>query len=120
MHSLGVHGGLQQTWCNPFDEAIRGPLLVSGPGIVPRSQGISTPTSDVDLIPALLGLAGIDADGPAAVIRASHSEVHPLAGCDLSGLLTAQATEAELVKPAYFMTDDDVSRGFDHLNLYDQ
>jgi hypothetical protein len=45
-------------------------LLMSCPGIVPRSGGISTP--------------------------ASHSEEHPLLGRDLSGLLTAQASEAEV------------------------
>jgi arylsulfatase A-like enzyme len=40
---LGAHGGLQQKWCNAFDEAIRVPLLVSGPGIVPRSGGDQHP-----------------------------------------------------------------------------
>ncbi len=29
---LGAHGGLQQKWCNAFDEATRVPLLVRGPG----------------------------------------------------------------------------------------
>jgi arylsulfatase A-like enzyme len=115
---LGAHGGLQQKWCNAFDEAIRVPLLVSGPGIVPRLGGISTPTSHVDLIPTLLGLAGIDADGAAAVIQATHSEVHPLPGRDLSGLFTAQASEAEVARPIYFMTEDDVSRGSHQVNLF--
>ncbi len=30
---LGAHGGLQQKWCNAFDEATRVPLLVTGPGV---------------------------------------------------------------------------------------
>jgi len=101
-----------------FDEAIRVPLLVSGPGIVPRSGGISTPTSHVDLIPTLLGLAGIDREEAAAVIQATHSEVHPLPGRDLSGLLTAQASEAEVARPIYFMSEDDVSHGSQQINLF--
>ena len=57
---LGAHGGLVQKWFNVFDEATRVPLLVSGPGVAPVDGGISVPTSHVDLIPTLLGLAGID------------------------------------------------------------
>ena len=86
-----AHGGLQQKWVYAFDEAIRVPLLVSGPGIVPRSGGISTPTS--------------------------HSEVHPLPGRDINGLLTAQASKAEVVRPIYFMSEADVSCGRHQINL---
>jgi len=115
---LGAHGGLQQKWCSAFDEAIRVPLLVSGPGIEPREGGITIPTSHVDLLPTLLGLAGIDVDGAAAAIQATHSEVHPLPGRNLSALLTGQASEAELAQPIYFMTEDDVSRGSHQINLF--
>lgn len=115
---LGAHGGLQQKWCNAFDEAIRVPLLVSGPGIVPVSGGISTPTSHVDLLPTLLGLAGIDVQEAAAVIQTTHREVHPLPGRDLSALLTGQASEAEMARPVYFMTEDDVSRGSHQINFF--
>ena len=30
---LGAHGGLQQKWANAFDEAIRVPMIVKGPGV---------------------------------------------------------------------------------------
>ena len=115
---LGAHGGLQQKWYGAFDEAIHIPLLLSGPGIVPRSGGISTPTSHVDLLPTLLGLAGIDVDEAAAVIQSTHSEVQPLPGRDLSALLTGQASETEVAQPIYFMTEDDVSRGSHQINLF--
>ena len=36
---LGAHGGLQQKWCNAFDEATRVPLLVAGPGVTPAAEG---------------------------------------------------------------------------------
>ncbi len=115
---LGAHGGLQQKWYSAFDEAIHIPLLLSGPGIVTKSGGISTPTSHVDLLPTLLGLAGIDVNEAAAVIQATHSEVQPLPGRDLSALLTGQASEAEVASPIYFMTEDDMSRGSHQINLF--
>jgi len=115
---LGAHGGLQQKWCNAFDEAIRVPLLVSGPGIVPVTGGINIPTSHVDLLPTLLGLAGINVNEAAAVIQTTHHDVHPLPGRDLSALLAGQASEAEMVGPVYFMTEDDVSCGSHQINLF--
>ena len=29
---LGVHGGMQQKWCNAYDESVRVPMIVKGPG----------------------------------------------------------------------------------------
>src|SRR5271154_3598681 len=56
---LGAHGGLMQKWYNAYDETIRVPLVVRGPGVTPIDGGMSIPTSHVDLLPTLLGLAGI-------------------------------------------------------------
>jgi arylsulfatase A-like enzyme len=61
---LGAHGGLQQKWCNAFDEATHVPMIVRGPGIAPVVGGITTPTSHVDVILTLLGLAGIESSVP--------------------------------------------------------
>ena len=83
---LGAHGGLIQKWCNAFDEATRVPLLMAGPGIAPGGDGVTIPTSHVDLIPTLLGLAGIDVEQAAAGVAAHHDEAHPLPGRDLSGV----------------------------------
>ena len=74
---LGAHGGLVQKWCNAFDEATRVPLLVAGPGIDGGGAGVSSPTSHVDLIPTLLGLAGIDVEPAAAGVAEHHDEVQP-------------------------------------------
>jgi arylsulfatase A-like enzyme len=106
-----------QKWCNAFDETTRVPLLVSGPGIVPVTGGIATPTSHVDLIPTLMGLAGIDVERAAAGVSAHHNEAHPLPGRDLSGLLTGSVSEAAVTRPIYFMTEDDVTRGTDQANI---
>ncbi len=65
---VGAHGGLMQKWYNAYDEAIRVPLLVRGPGVAATPEGVHTPTSHVDLLPTLLGLAGIDVERAAAVV----------------------------------------------------
>ncbi|MHB1139224.1 MAG: sulfatase-like hydrolase/transferase, partial [Microthrixaceae bacterium] len=114
---LGAHGGLQQKWCNAFDEATRVPFLVKGPGIAPSTEGISIPTSHVDLVPTLLGLAGVDVERAAAGVAASHTEARPLPGRDLSRLLAGAAPVDEVDAPIYFMTEDDISRGAHQTNL---
>jgi arylsulfatase A-like enzyme len=116
---LGAHGGLIQKWCNAFDEATRVPLVIAGPGISPIQGGVSAPTSHVDLIPTLLGLAGIDIEEAAARVSAHHIESQPLPGRDLSGVLLGSAEPASIDSPIYFMTEDDVTRGITQANVLD-
>ena len=115
---LGAHGGLLQKWHNAFDEAIRVPLLVSGPGIDPRRTGIDIATSHVDLVPdpARPG-RGRRGSGGRAVAR-HHVETQPFAGRDLSPLLTGRVDEDALDAPVYFMTEDQISRGLRTKNRF--
>jgi arylsulfatase A-like enzyme len=106
---LGAHGGMHQKWHNAYDESIRVPLLVSGPGIAAGGR-IEQPSSHVDLAPTLLGLAGIDAESVRASLAARFTEAQPLVGRDLSGVLRG-GTMAE--EPVYFMTEDEPSEGLD-------
>ena len=108
---VGAHGGLMQKWYNAYDEAIRVPLLVRGPGVVATPEGVHTPTSHVDLLPTLLGLAGIDVERAAAIVAVEHDETQPLPGRDLSPVLRGSTTADTLAEPLYFMTEDDVGRG---------
>lgn len=109
---LGSHGGMQQKWCTAFDEAIRVPFVVRGPGIKNDKTGIQVPTSHVDLIPTLLGLAGVKDHAPlASAIAKHHSEVHPLPGRDLSSLFFNPSNQSKLDGPVYFMTEDRVTEG---------
>ena len=89
---VGAHGGLMQKWYNAYDEAIRVPLLVRGPGVVATPEGVHTPTSHVDLLPTLLGLAGIDVERAAAIVAVEHDETQPLPGRDLSPVLRGSTT----------------------------
>ena len=114
---LGAHGGLIQKWCNAFDEATRVPLYVAGPGIAPSADGVSVPTSHVDLIPTLLGLAGIDVERATAGVATHHDEVQPLPGRDLSAVVRGTTDAPSAVAPVYFMTEDDVTRGATQVNI---
>ncbi len=114
---LGAHGGLIQKWCNAFDEATRVPLLMAGPGIESGRRVVDLPTSHVDLIPTLLGLAGIDQEKAAAGVASHHDEVQPLPGRDLSSMVRGQVDPTSLVSPIYFMTEDDVTRGMTEVNI---
>jgi arylsulfatase A-like enzyme len=114
---LGAHGGLIQKWCNAFDEATRVPLLIAGPGIEPSNDGVTIPTSHVDLIPTLLGLAGIDVERAANGVAERHDEAQSLPGRDLSSLVVGTTDSASIESPIYFMTEDDVTRGVTQINI---
>jgi arylsulfatase A-like enzyme len=114
---LGAHGGMQQKWANAFDEAVRVPMVVKGPGVTPVAGGIVMPTSHVDLIPTLMGLAGIDVERATAGVAEHHTEAQALPGRDLSGLLTGRTAADALTTPVYFMTEDNVTGGISQKNV---
>ena len=81
---LGAHGGLLQKWHNAFDEAIRVPLLVSGPGIdTDGGRRARSPPATSTSCPTLLGLAGVDVEAAAAEVARHHVETQPFVGRDL-------------------------------------
>jgi len=114
---LGAHGGLQQKWANAFDEATRVPMVIKGPGVAPRPGGITTPTSHVDLIPTLLGLAGIDTERAAAGVAQRHAEARPLPGRDLSRVVAGSVAAESIAEAIYFMTEDNVTSGQAQTNV---
>ena len=80
------------------------PLLPGG------EREIGIPTNHADLLPTLLGLAGI-AEAPAlSRLQVDHAEARPLVGRDLSDVL--QVVEASVAsEPVLFTTDDEISEG---------
>ena len=80
----------------------------------PSDQGWTTqhrfPTSHADLIPTLLGLAGIDQKEALKRVAVTHREARPLVGRDLSGAVLGTGT-ALVSEPVLFTTDDEISEG---------
>ena len=107
---LGAHGGLHQKWFNLYDEATRVPFVVARVGADSTSARVVTaPTSHVDLVPTLLGAAGVDVQAAAETLRESFSEVHDLPGRDLMPVVDgAPADESRAV---YVMTRDNMLEG---------
>ncbi|MET0455300.1 MAG: sulfatase-like hydrolase/transferase [Mycobacterium sp.] len=107
---LGAHGGLHQKWFNLYDEATRVPFIVArvGEGAT-KARVVSAPTSHVDIVPTLLGAAGIDVERVAAELAESFSEVHPLPGRDLMPVV--DGAPADDGRAVYLMTRDNVLEG---------
>ncbi|WP_396925228.1 sulfatase-like hydrolase/transferase [Mycolicibacterium sp.] len=107
---LGAHGGLHQKWFNLYDEATRVPFVIARVGehaTAPRL--VTVPTSHVDLLPTLLGAAGIDVESTAATLSESFTEVHPLPGRDLMPIV--DGAEADENRAVYIMTRDNMLEG---------
>lgn len=115
---LDAHGGLHQKWYTAYEEALHVPLIVTSP-LLAGSQARTTDilTSHVDIVPTLLGLAGLDAETLRQQLAADHTEAQPLVGKDLSPLIRGEATASALETPIFFMTDDDPSRGLNQNNF---
>ncbi|MDV3126636.1 sulfatase-like hydrolase/transferase [Mycobacterium sp. 21AC1] len=107
---LGAHGGLHQKWFNLYDEATRVPFVITRIGDdATAACTVSAPTSHIDLVPTLLGAAGIDVDAVAAQLTAEFTEVHPLPGRDLMPVV--DGAEPDEDRPIYLMTRDNVLEG---------
>lgn len=109
---LGAHGGMHQKWHNAYEETTHVPFVVSSPLIKGGPRDVGMPTSHADLLPTMLGLAGIDADVVLKRIAAGHKDARPLVGRDLSGIILG-AKEPAVSDPVLFITDDEISEGDD-------
>lgn len=107
---LGAHGGLQQKWFNLYDEATRVPFAIARVGgSATGPKVVEAPTSHVDVVPTLLGAAGIDVSETAATLRESFSEVHDLPGRDLMPIIDGGA--ADDGRAVYLLTRDNMPEG---------
>jgi choline-sulfatase len=113
---LGSHADMHQKWYTAYDEALRVPLIISNPLLFPQERAVHTLTSHVDLLPTLLGLAGLDAEHLRQKLTSDFSDARPLVGRNLSPLVQGQVDPNSINDPLYFMTDDDPSRGLNQDN----
>lgn len=107
---LGAHGGLHQKWFNLYDEATRVPFVIARIGHrTTQRRVVEAPTSHVDLVPTLLGAAGIDVAAVAATLAQSFSEVHELPGRNLMPIVDGAV--ADETRAVYLMTRDNMLEG---------
>jgi arylsulfatase A-like enzyme len=107
---LGAHGGMHQKWHNAYEETTHVPFIVSSPLIDGGQREIDALTSHADLVPTLLGLAGIDQAEALERIAVDHTEARPLLGRDLSGAIFGDEPDPAS-DPVLFVTDDEISEG---------
>ncbi|MEA2464982.1 MAG: hypothetical protein QOJ98_2729 [Acidobacteriota bacterium] len=107
---LGAHGGMHQKWYQAYEETIHVPLIITGKPVTESARNIDALTSHADLLPTLLGLAGIDAEEAAQEVAKTHGQTRRLVGRDLSQAVRGES-HIEPGEPVYFMTVDDVAQG---------
>jgi len=111
---LGAHGGMFQKWHSAYDEMLLVPFTFHNPVLFPQAQTSDVLTSHADLLPTMLGLAGVNEKAIARKLNETHTQVRPLVGRDLSPILLGErGPESEVTTPVYFMTDDQPFKG-DH------
>ncbi|MGH3122395.1 MAG: sulfatase-like hydrolase/transferase, partial [Streptosporangiaceae bacterium] len=110
---LGAHGGMFQKWHQAYEESSHVPFIMHNPVLFTGRQSLDGLTSHADLLPTLLGLAGLDPARLQQELAATHTEVHPFVGRDLSGVILGETNPGQVSAPVYFMTDDEVSSGSD-------
>lgn len=114
---LGSHGGLFQKWYNAYEESIHVPFIIHSPKLFLGRQTTEMLSSHVDIIPTMLGLAGIDTSKVQKELQKTHTEVHPFVGRNLTPLLFGNTNFERANEALYFMTDDDVSKGLNQVNI---
>lgn len=107
---LGAHGGMHQKWYQAYEETIHVPLIITGKPVTQEARDIHQLTSHADLLPTLLGLAGIDAEHAAKEVAKTHGETRRLVGRNLAEVVRGEA-HLKPGEPVYFMTVDDVAQG---------
>ena len=113
---LGSHGGMYQKWYTAYEEAIHVPFIVHSPTLFDSAVNLDIVTSHADILPTMLGLAGLDAEALRKKLSRTHDEAQPLVGRDLSGVILGEVDPSTIDEPVYFMTDDDVGRGSNQNN----
>jgi arylsulfatase A-like enzyme len=110
-----AHGMLLEKWHTAYQEALHVPVVVSIPGQAGLRQ-IDELTSHVDILPTILGLAGIDNEKRRHISArlAENRPVPPLPGADLAPVILGSTSE--VAEPdgsrregVLFITDDEIT-----------
>lgn len=123
-----AHGMMMEKWHTAYAEALHVPVLIRDPRLagsdsesVPAGgalRQIDAVTSHVDILPTVLGLAGVDQAERAAIHRrlAERRPVPPLPGIDLTPLIIGEWPDDTVIEPdgsvregVLFITDDEIT-----------
>ncbi len=114
---LGAHGGLYQKWHCAYEEVVRVPCVIHNPRLFREAQISHEVTSHIDIVPTLLGLAGLNPDQLRNALGPRFTEAQPLVGRDLSKMVLGQQAWPRKGEPAFFMTDDEPTSGSNQQNF---
>ncbi|MFK4344984.1 MULTISPECIES: sulfatase-like hydrolase/transferase [unclassified Paenibacillus] len=114
---LGAHGNLHQKFYCAYEEVVHVPLVIHNQHLFPQYKSEHTLTNHVDLLPTMLGLANADIAAIQSGLQNSFSEARPLVGRNLTPVIRGQNQGEIADQPVYFMTDDDVTRGQQQINI---
>lgn len=114
-----AHGGMIEKWHSAYEEILHVPFLVAAPWLNPHSDQIryvDQLTSHIDVLPTLLGLAGIDAAQAGPLIQGQT--YMPLPGADLSAVIGDPAqpvitADQQLREGVLFTSDDTITEYLD-------
>ena len=112
---LGSHGGLFQKWHQAYDEVLRVPFVIHNPELFPEARSTDALTSHADLLPTMLGMAGVDVRAVQRRLTKTHTQIHDFVGRDLTPFLLGETEAVRYNTPLYFMTDDEPTRGSDQV-----
>jgi choline-sulfatase len=113
---LGSHGGLFQKWYSAYEEMLKVPFVVHSPTLFPEGATTDLLTSHADLLPTMLGLAGLDEEVLRTRLRQTHTQVRELPGRDLSAALLGDVTWEDVSDvPQYYMSEDEPSKGIQQI-----
>jgi hypothetical protein len=101
---------MHEKWHTAYEEALHVPFVISSPLFAGGAREVDIPTSHADLLPTMLGLAGIEEDEALARLQVDHSEARPLVGRDLSDAVRG-ADPGPSREAVLFTTDDEPSEG---------
>lgn len=125
----GAHGMMMEKWHTAYAEALHVPVVVRDPRLA-GTDGASGPehravlrqvnavTSHIDILPTVLGLAGVDQAEREAIHRrlAERRPVPPLPGIDLTPLVNGEWPHDTVFEPdgsvregVLFITDDEIT-----------
>jgi arylsulfatase A-like enzyme len=115
----GSHHYMMEKWHTAYQEILHVPMVVRSPKLNPSDEirQIDALTSHIDIVPTMLGLAGIGKEEVERIRTelGAHRPVPPLVGADLSPVIRGETDivrepDGSSREAVLFITDDEVTK----------